>query len=311
MIQVKNLTKTFDDFTALDGMHCRIPEGCIYGMVGSNGAGKSTFLRLLTGVYRPDEGEILIDGEAVYENPKIQAEIAFVPDELFFLRNATMDRMAQMYRSIYPRFDQERYDYLTKTFGLKTNRAIAAFSKGMKRQAAIILALSCRPKYMFFDETFDGLDPVMRNLVKTLICKDVLEDKATAIITSHSLRELEDTCDQLALLHEGGLVLENDVQNLKTSLFKVQIAFREEYSEQLFRGIEYLHFEKRGSVSTLIIRGERSIVVEELKDLRPLLLDVLPLTLEEVFTYELEALGYHFDLSSYDVQDKEAEAHEA
>lgn len=305
MIVVENLTKRFDDFTALDQMRCRIPEGCIYGMVGSNGAGKSTFLRLITGIYRPDEGQILIDGEPVYENPRVQSKIAFVSDELFFLKNASMNRMAKMYRGIYEKFDDERFQYLTETFGLNPNRPIHSFSKGMKRQAAIILALSSHPKYMFFDETFDGLDPVMRNLVKTLICKDVLEDKATAIITSHSLRELEDTCDQLALLHEGGLVLENDVQNLKTSLFKIQVAFADRYDEKLFRGIEYLHLEKRGSVTTLIIRGSQEMVIDELRALHPLLLDILPLTLEEVFTYELETLGYHFDISKYDAQDKE------
>lgn len=201
MIKAENLTKKFDDFKALDNISCNIPHGCIYGMVGSNGAGKSTFLRLLTGVYRADEGLITIDDEKVYENPDIKSQIAYVPDELFFLNGASMDRMASLYKAAYKNFDSERYEKLAETLGLNRRKSLNTFSKGMKRQAATILAISCKPKYLFFDETFDGLDPVMRNLVKSLICQDVVERNATAIITSHSLRELEDTCDQLALLH--------------------------------------------------------------------------------------------------------------
>jgi ABC-2 type transport system ATP-binding protein len=295
MIQALHLTKRFDDFVALNDITCTIPEGCIYGMVGSNGAGKSTFLRLITGVYRGDAGEVKVDGVPVYENPAAKANMAYVPDELFFLGGASMNRMAKLYRAVYPQFDDKRFDYLTKSFGLDPTRSIGTFSKGMKRQAAVILALCARPKYLFFDETFDGLDPVMRNLVKGLICEDVLERQATAIVTSHSLRELEDICDQLALLHKGGLVLESDISNLKTSLFKVQIAFSDDFDQTRFEGIETMHYSKRGSVANLIVRGDRDQTVWKLQALQPLLLDVLPLTLEEVFTYEMEALGYVFD----------------
>ena len=310
MIQAEGLTKKFNDFTALDAIHCRIPEGCIYGMVGSNGAGKSTFLRLVTGVYRPDAGSVMIDGEPVYENPHIKEQIAFVPDELYFMNGTSMNRMADLYRAAYPAFDKARFEYLTKTFELPADRSVNGFSKGMKRQAAIILALSTRPKYMFFDETFDGLDPVMRNLVKTLIVKDVLENKATAIITSHSLRELEDTCDQLALLHKGGVVLESDVLNLKTSLFKLQVAYTGQYGQERFAGLDILHYAKRGSVTTMIIKGDREETIDRLRATNPLLLDVLPLTLEEVFTYELEALGYHFDVNGYDFITEGGDEHE-
>ena len=294
MINAKNIVKKFDGFTALNGITCSIPSGCIYGMVGSNGAGKSTFLRLMSGVYRPDEGEIVIDGEPVYENPSAKGKIAFVPDELYFLPGATMDRQAFLYRSVYPQFDQDRYEYLARAFGLDRKKQLNTFSKGMRRQAAIILAIACRPEYLFMDETFDGLDPVMRNLVKGLICQDVAERNATAVIASHSLRELEDTCDQLALLHKGGVILESDIGNLKTSLFKVQIAFKDEYGISRFSGMPLLHFSKKGSVTNLIARGDREELVMRLKQMNPLLLDVLPLTLEEVFTYEMEALGYVF-----------------
>lgn len=294
MIKAENLTKKFEDYKALDSINCTIPEGCIYGMVGSNGAGKSTFLRLITGIYQADEGKVTIDGGDVFENPAVKSQIAFVPDDLFFLNASNMDRMADLYRACYPSFDNKRYEYLTGTFQLNTKKSLATFSKGMKRQAATILAISCRPKYLFFDETFDGLDPVMRNLVKSLICQDVEERKATAILTSHSLRELEDTCDQLALLHKGGLVFESDITNLKTKLFKIQVAFKEEYNKNSFEGFDMLHFAKHGSVANIIVRGERDEVVAKIRKMNPLLLEILPLTLEEVFTYEMEALGYAF-----------------
>ncbi len=295
MIEVKALTKRFGDFTALDNVTCNIPEGCIYGMVGSNGAGKSTLLRLISGVYRPDAGAVFIDGQPVYENKAVKARIAFVPDDLFFLGGADMRRMAQLYAAAYPAFDKARFEALTAAFKLDPKKPLSAFSKGMKRQAAIILSLSSRPKYIFFDETFDGLDPIMRTLVKKLIVEDVLDRHATAIITSHSLRELEDTCDQLALLHKGGLVLESDVQNLKTSLFKIQIAFNHEYDRDLFEGLDILHYTRHGSVASFIVRGDREQTVATLQAKLPVLLDVLPLSLEEVFTYEMEALGYIFD----------------
>lgn len=296
MIKAEHLTKKFGDFTALDDITCNIQDGCIYGMVGSNGAGKSTFLRIITGVYKQDAGTITIDDVPIWENPTLKQRIAYVPDELFFLNNASMNRMAEMYKAFYPNFSEARYKELTANFNLDPKKSINTFSKGMKRQAATILALSCRPDYIFFDETFDGLDPVMRNYVKKLICDDVIERHASAIITSHSLRELEDTCDQLALLHRGGLVLESDVENLKTAQFKIQIAFPYEYDRSKFEGIEIQHFVKHGSVSNMIVKGTREETVEKLRAMNPIILDVLPLTLEEIFTYEMEALGYSFQI---------------
>ena len=289
MIEIKNLTKRFQDFTALENVTCTIGSGCIYGMVGSNGAGKSTFLRTLTGVYQPDGGEIRIDGEPVWDNPAVKRRIAYVPDELYFLAGANLNRIEK----------------LRSHLQLPRNKSLGQFSKGMRRQAATILALSCRPDYLFFDETFDGLDPVMRNFVKKLICEDVLERGASAIITSHSLRELEDICDQLALLHKGGLVLESDIENLKTSQFKIQIAFRDEYDKSKFQGIQVSHYEKSGSVANLIVSGDRDEIVQKLRAMEPILLDVLPLTLEEVFTYEMETLGYTFQID--DLLEEESE----
>ncbi len=296
MIQATNLTKKFDDFTALENICCTINDGCIYGMVGSNGAGKSTFLRIITGVYKQNEGTVTVDGLPVWDNPEVKSRMAYVPDELYFLPGANMNRMATLYKSVYKKFNTEKYKDLTATFGLDPKKPIGQFSKGMRRQAATILALACSPDYILFDETFDGLDPVMRNYVKKLICEDVLERHATAIITSHSLRELEDTCDQLALLHKGGLVLESDIQNLKTSQFKVQIAFSAPYDKSKFDGIDIVHFVKHGSVSNMIIKGDRDETIAKLSAMSPNIMDVLPLSLEEVFTYEMETMGYSFNL---------------
>ena len=294
MIAADSLTKSFDGFTALNHISCTIPRGCIYGLVGSNGAGKSTFLRLLAGIYRPDSGSVTLEGQPIFENPGIKSRLAFGPDDWYFLNGASIRRMADLYRAAYPTFDTARYRCLVETFRLDEKKPLNHFSKGMRRQAATILAVSCRPDYLFLDETFDGLDPVMRRLVKNLLCEDVMERRATAILASHSLRELEDTCDQLALLHEGGLVFESDIQNLKTSLFKVQIAFLDAYGRERFDGLDVLHFSKRGSVSTLIVRGDRERTSAMLRAMQPAILDLLPLTLEEVFTFEMEALGYSF-----------------
>ncbi len=281
-------------YVALDRLTCQIPRGCIYGMIGANGSGKSTFLRLLAGVYRPTSGTITVDDMPVWENPAAKSRIAYIPDDLYFLPQSSMDGMAQMYRAIYPRFDQERYRKLTQTFRLDPKANIHTFSKGMRRQAAAILGLSAMPDYLFFDETFDGLDPVMRGLVKQVIYQDVIERNTTTIITSHSLHELEDTCDQLALLHRGGIVFQSDVQDLKTSLFKVQTAFAEPFTREKFAGLNILSYTQMGSVCTFILRGDKQETEARIRAMSPLLFDVLPLNLEEVFVYEMETLGYSF-----------------
>ena len=291
MIRAAGITKKFGSFTALDEVTCNILDGCVYGLVGSNGAGKSTFLRVLAGIYKPDEGVAYFDDEPVYENPSVKEQISFVADELYFLTGSNMKKMALMYDN----FDMDRFNELTKIFGLDPDKNIANFSKGMRRQASIILTLSTRAKYMFFDETFDGLDPVMRNLVKKLICDDVAEKGSTVIITSHSLRELEDICDHLALLHKGGLVLDSDVLEMKTTQFKVQVAFEEKFNESKFWDMNITRYRQEGSVANMIVNGDREEMIKRFRDMNPIILDILPLTLEEVFTYEMEALGYEFN----------------
>lgn len=295
MIKARKLTKRFGEIEALVNLNCNIPQGCIYGLVGANGAGKSTFLRLCNGIYQPDEGNISINGGEVFDNPAVKEHCVFVPDDLYFLPQSNLNRMMQLYESMYPHFSKERFRELCGAFKLSATRPLNTFSKGMRRQAATILALSAMTDYVFFDETFDGLDPVMRNLVKGMLYDDVLERGCTAVVTSHSLRELEDTCDQLSLLYQGGIVFESDVQNLKTTLFKVQVAFSQDYDRSMFDGLDILAFNKQGSVSNLIIRGDsaKSKALIAAKD--PLILEILPLTLEEVFLYEMEALGYSFE----------------
>ena len=295
MIRAAGITKKFGSFTALDEVTCNILDGCVYGLVGSNGAGKSTFLRVLAGIYKPDEGVAYFDDEPVYENPSVKEQISFVADELYFLTGSNMKKMALMYKRLYDNFDIDRFNELTKIFGLDPDKNIANFSKGMRRQASIILTLSTRAKYMFFDETFDGLDPVMRNLVKKLICDDVAEKGSTVIITSHSLRELEDICDHLALLHKGGLVLDSDVLEMKTTQFKVQVAFEEKFNESKFWDMNITRYRQEGSVANMIVNGDREEMIKRFRDMNPIILDILPLTLEEVFTYEMEALGYEFN----------------
>lgn len=295
MIKAEGITKKFGDFVALDNISCTIPEGCIYGLVGSNGAGKSTFLRIISGIYKADTGSLTLDGEEIFDNPNAKAKIAFVPDEMFFLSGASMKRMAQLYAAVYDNFDMARFEKLASQLNLDIKKNINSFSKGMKRQVAVLLAVCANTPYIFFDETFDGLDPIMRNLVKKIISGEILDRKATAIIASHSLKELENTCDRLAILHKGGVIFEDDIDNLQTSLFKVQVAFDRDYDQSEFESLEILNFSKKGSVAEFIVRGDRDSTETLIKAKKPVLFDILHLSLEEVFTYEMSALGYEFD----------------
>lgn len=295
MIELKNISKSFQKFKALEDISLSVPEQCIFGLVGANGAGKSTLFRILAGVYLQDDGIVMIDREEVYENIPVKEKIHFVADELYFLPGASLNRMADFYKGMYKSFDMKRFEALVETFGLNPKKSIHSFSKGMKRQAAIILSLSCCPKYLFLDETFDGLDPVIRNLVKSVICQYVEEDGMTVIVSSHSLKELEGLCDSLGLLYEGKMVFTSDVSELQSSFFKVQVAFTYEYDESIFEGLNVLKYNRQGVVSNLIIKGDREEAMFMLNEKEPVILEIVPMSLEEVFTYELGSLGYSFD----------------
>ena len=293
MIKAENLTKVFDDCIALNGISCSIEEGCIYGMVGSNGAGKSTFLRLITGIYKADEGTVTIDGNNVFENAELKSQMAFVPDELYFLNHSSMDRMAKLYISLYDSFSVERYEHLKSIFKLNGNKNLNTFSKGMKRQAATILALSCRPKYLFLDETFDGLDPVMRQGIKSIFAKEMEEKGLTPVIASHNLRELEDICDHVGLLHKGGVLLSKDLEDMKCNIQKVQCVFATVEEElKALSGMEVLKKEQRGSLRTFTVRSTREEVAARFATVDTVFYEVLPLSLEEIFISETEVVGY-------------------
>ena len=295
MIRIENLSKKYDKENILDNLNCTIKSGSIYGLVGSNGAGKSTLLRLINGIFIPDTGSILIDDMPVFENEIIKQELVFVPDDLFFYPNYTLLDTAKYYQAMYKKFDMEYLKSLASTLKLDLNRKISTFSKGMKRQCALICALSTRCKYMFFDETFDGLDPVVRNAIKKIIVSQMESDNTTIVMTSHNLRELEDICDNLGLLHKGGILFESDIETIKTNMYKAQISLKEDFSKDTFKDLEVLSYKKIGSVATLIINDKKGDSKKKLEKLNPLILDFLPLTLEEVFIYEMEALGYEFN----------------
>ena len=295
MIKIENLSKKYDKENVLDNLNCTIKDGWIYGLVGSNGAGKSTLLRLINGIFLPDNGIITIDGEEVFENEKIKQDLVFVPDDLFFYPSYTLLDMAKYYQAMYKKFDMEYLKKLANTLKLDLNRKISTFSKGMKRQCALICAISTNSKYMFFDETFDGLDPVIRNTMKKILAKQMEENNTTIVMTSHNLRELEDICDNLGLLHKGGILFESDIDSIKTNMYKVQISLKNDFSEDSFKKINIINFKKVGSVATIIIDDKKGNSKKELEKLNPVILDYLPLTLEEVFIYEMEALGYEFN----------------
>ena len=288
MISVKNVTKKFDNFTVLDGISVDIADACVYGLVGVNGAGKSTLLRLLSGVYKQDAGDILYDGAPVYENPNVKRRIAFVSDGLYFLPQSSLRDMAQFYKAVYSDFSFERFDSLIKEFDLSKKAAIRTFSKGMKRQAATVLALSAMPKYLLLDETFDGLDPLTRQKFKRIIFDDVLERQTTIVVTSHSMRELEDTCDRVAMLKDRKLLFEDDLSKVKTSAIKVQIAFSDVYDRSRFEGFDLRSYTQKGSVAEFIAVGDAHEIERKLRETQPILLDTLPMTLEEIFVLSEE-----------------------
>ena len=297
MIEIKGVSKRYDKDDVLYNLNCTIKENCIYGLVGANGSGKSTLLRLINGILIPDKGSIKIGKEKTFDNEKVKQNMVFIPDDLYFYPSYTLLDMAKFYQAMYKKFDMEYLKKLANHLHLATNQKLSGFSKGMKRQCALILALATRSKYMFFDETFDGIDPVVRNFFKKAMARQMEEDKTTIIMTSHNLRELEDICDNLGLLYDGGILFESDIDSIKTNMFKVQISLKKDFDKEDFKDLEILNFKKVGSIATLIIKDEKQESRNILEKMNPIILDYLPLTLEEVFIYEMEALGYAFEES--------------
>ena len=293
MIEVQSVTKIFDGFKALDNLSMTVPVGAVYGLVGPNGAGKSTILRHITGVYRQDSGLVLVDGETVYENPAVKEKLMDIPDELYYFGSASTRDMARFYRGFYPRFDRERYQALREVFHtVEEKRPIRRLSKGMQKQAAFWLALSCRPRYLVLDEPVDGLDPVMRRQVWNLISHDVTEEGMTVLVSSHNLRELEDVCDHVGILSAGKVLVERSLSDLQDNVVKMQVVFQEKEMPTLPADMEVLHVQQVGRIHTLIIRGKAHEVTNRLAVYSPILMEALPLSLEEIFIYELGGEGY-------------------
>ncbi|MEF9971883.1 MAG: ABC transporter ATP-binding protein, partial [Oscillospiraceae bacterium] len=281
MIEVKNLTKTFDGFKALDELSITVPTGSIYGLVGPNGAGKSTIIRHITGIFHQDSGEVLIDGQPVFENPAIKKDLAYIPDDVYYFTKATIRDMMKFYRGVYPGFSEERYKKLQPAFNLNENAKMRSLSKGMQKQAAFWLAASMCPKVLVLDEPVDGLDPVMRRQVWSILMSDVAENGTTVLVSSHNLRELEDVCDHVGIMNHGKLLLERSLSELQDNISKVQLALPD--GRELPADMQILHHSSTGRLQTIIARGQAEEITNKLATCEPLFMDVIPLSLEEIF----------------------------
>jgi ABC-2 type transport system ATP-binding protein len=294
MITVTNLVKNFEGVRALDGVNMHVDRGTIYGLVGPNGAGKSTLIRHLTGVYRQDEGEVLMDGVPVYENREIKSRIGFIPDEWFYFLQADTLAMMRYYKGLYARFDEKKFRHLQEIFtGIDVKRSIRRLSKGMQKQVAFWLSLCCRPDIMILDEPVDGLDPVMRRQIWSLLLSEVKEHDMTVLVSSHNLRELEDVCDHVGILNKGKIMVERSLSELQGSIVKIQVAC-ETGMPKLPEPFEVLHMSNTGRVYTLIVKGDQEEAKQVLTANKEHLniVDILPLTLEEIFIYEMGGADY-------------------
>lgn len=292
MIKADNLTKRFQGVTAVDHIHAEIQDGTVFGLIGTNGAGKSTFLRMAAGILKPDEGTITLDGEAVFEDIRVKARCFYIPDEPYFLGNGTADDMKTFYQGIYPNFDADRFGKLLKSFELDGRRKIQTFSKGMKKQLAVLLGICAGTDYLFCDETFDGLDPVMRQTVKSLFANDIEERHLTPVIASHNLRELEDICDHVGLLHRGGMLLSKDLDDMKMNIHKIQCVLPAGLDRTNLQDLDIMTTEQRGSLLTLTVRGQKEEIQARMQSYHPVFFEMIPLSLEEIFISETEVAGY-------------------
>ena len=291
MIEVRDAFKKFDGFAALDGASVMVPKGSVYGLVGPNGAGKSTLIRHLTGIYRQDGGTVRVDGEPVWENAALKARIAAIPDDWYYFMQSTVRDMMRFYKGFYPSFSMERYEKLTEAFHIDEKKTIRRLSKGMQKQVAFWLALSCMPDYLILDEPVDGLDPVMRRQVWSLVMGDVAQRGTTVLVSSHNLRELEDVCDHVGIMDHGKVLLERSLAQLQDNMVKLQVVFQDGVTE-VPPELPVLHASKVGRIHTLIMRMNAEEATARLSTYNPMLVDAVPLTLEEIFIYELGGADY-------------------
>ncbi len=293
MITAVNATKYFGEVAAVNDINVTIKNRAVFGLIGTNGAGKSTFLRMAAGVLKPDSGKIFVDDMAVYENPSVKADIFYISDEQYFLPNATPREMASFYADYFPAFDRIRFDEMLGNFQLKPNRRINTFSKGMKKQLSVLLGICTNTKYLFCDETFDGLDPVMRQAVKSIFAGELSERDFTPVIASHNLRELEDICDCVGILHQGGVLMQKDLEEMKLNIHNIQCVFQNAEEEKAALGLlDIVKAEKRGSLNIITVRGQEKDILCKINMFSPIFAEILPLTLEEIFISETEVVGY-------------------
>lgn len=292
MIQFIDVVKDFDGFRALDGLSLTVPDGSVYGLVGPNGAGKSTAIRHLTGIFRQSSGHVLVGGEQIYENPSVKSRMAYIPDDIFYFTQASVQDMMKFYRGIYPRFDMKRFEQLSEVFDIDRKRPMRRLSKGMQKQSAFWLAISMHPDILVLDEPVDGLDPVMRRQVWSIVMQDVIDNNTTVLVSSHNLRELEDVCDRVGIIDRGHLLLERGLADMQDNISKIQIAMPDGVS--IPDGLNIVHSSGTGKLKTLIVRGKSTDVIDLLNNAHPLFMDVVPLTLEEIFIYELGGANYAF-----------------
>ena len=286
MLEMKNVTKTFGKFKALDDLSMTVPKGSVYGLVGPNGAGKSTAIRLMTGIYRPDSGSITLEGMPVYENPVNKVRMGYIPDDIFYFPSASMEEMKSFYKGIYSQFDEELYKKLFEAFQLPRKGAIRRFSKGMQKQAAFHLSLCTHPEMLILDEPVDGLDPVMRRQVWSLILSEVAANGTTVLVSSHNLRELEDICDHVGIMDHGKMLLERSLQDMQGATHKLQLV------GEVPEGLDVLHESQTGRLKTPVDRGDAREISRKVSMSNPVYFDVLPLSLEEIFIYELGGVNY-------------------
>lgn len=293
MIETIEVAKSYGTFKAVDGISLQIKENNVFGLVGTNGAGKSTLMRMLSGILLPEKGEIRVDEKNIFENVKMKREVFFLPDEEYFFTNATAKDMVNFYRIYYPKFHEKQFYGYMDSFHLDPKKKINSYSKGMKKQLGILMGICSKSKYLLLDETFDGLDPVMRQAIKSIFAGELEERAFTPVIASHSLRELEDICDSIGLLHRGGIVLNKDLEEMRSNIHKVQCVFSSKESEEkILNQLEVCKYEKRGSLSMITVRGHRDSIENMIATTSPVFSEVLPLTLEEIFISETEAIGY-------------------
>lgn len=294
MIEIQNLSKSFEDVLAVNNVSANISKGCVFGLLGTNGAGKSTLLRMMAGILKPDSGRIRLEGEEIFENAAAKSKISYIGDEQYFFPNSTPAQLEEFYAHIYSGFDRQEFRRLLELFQLNPKRKVNSFSKGMKKQLSLFLGLASGTPYLLCDETFDGLDPVARQAVKSLLASAMAERGLSSVIASHSLRELEDICDHIGLLHQGGLLLSRDLEDMKLSVHKVQAVFPEIISREELSPLEVVSMKQNGRLQTIILRGEREKVESCINSLSPVFMELLPLSLEEVFISETEVAGYAF-----------------